>query len=470
MSSGTARREGEPALPNPSARELSHIPGENGIIGFGHTLDHLKDTGAFARNMTERYGPVFRQRCWGTTQIGLMGPEANELVLKNRSNVFSSRLGWKPNFERLFPRGLMMMDFEEHRFHRKLISVAFKPAVMATYVDRLNALVADTVAQWTSQPSVDLYPALKDLTLRLAAAPFLGVELGPKATELNLAFTELMKASVSPLRKPFPFSQMKRGTDGRNVLVQYLQSEITGRRGSKRTDMFSVLANATDENGNSFTDVDVVEHMIFIMMAAHDTLASSGTAFIAEIAQDSAWQDRLRQQILSTLFDPSAIQYEELGALTDIEMAFNETLRLHPPLSNTPRRALESFQFGGYEIPKGSYVWISANYTHTMPSIWPEPTRFDPARFEANCVKQRHRYAWIPFGGGAHKCIGLHFAYMQIKILASQILANASVSLAQNNAPEWQPWPLFKPKGTLLAAFERGRQSRHLTKFPMAAE
>ena len=84
---------------------------------------------------------------------------------------------------------------------------------------------------------------------------------------------------------------------------------------------------------------------------------------------------------------------------------------------------------------------------------WDDPFAFDPKRFTPDKVKARHKYAWVPFGGGAHMCLGLHFAYMQVKILLAQFLPRYRVSLEQE--PDWQPWPIPKPKDGLRIRLEK---------------
>ena len=80
-----------------------------------------------------------------------------------------------------------------------------------------------------------------------------------------------------------------------------------------------------------------------------------------------------------------------------------------------------------------------------MPEIWPDPDNFDPLRFTDEAQRNRHRFAWVPFGGGAHMCLGLHFAYMQAKTFARHFLQNLEVSLEPGYRPDWQMWPIPKP-------------------------
>jgi len=130
-------------------------------------------------------------------------------------------------------------------------------------------------------------------------------------------------------------------------------------------------------------------------------------------------------------------------------MAFKETMRIHPPVTSTPRRAVREVTFRGFRIPAGTRVTINALYTHHMPEIWPDPERFDPLRFTEAATRARHRYAYVPFGGGAHMCLGLHFAYMQAKCFAWHLLRHARVSLPAGYTPAWQMWPIPKPRDGL---------------------
>ena len=116
--------------------------------------------------------------------------------------------------------------------------------------------------------------------------------------------------------------------------------------------------------------------------------------------------------------------FDNLEAMPLSEMAFKEAMRLKPPVPSMPRRAIRDFTFKGYAIPAGTMVGVNPLFTHHMPEIWPDPDNFDPMRFTEEAQRARHRFAWVPFGGGAHMCLGLHFAYMQAKCFARHFLQN----------------------------------------------
>src|ERR1700688_549102 len=200
----------------PKARSLRHIPGDEGWPFIGRTLNILADPKGEVERMSAKFGPVYRSHVLGETSITALGPEANELVLFDQQKLFSSTHGWEIVLGRLFPRGLMLLDFEEHRLHRRALSVAFKSGPMKSYLSQLDAGIATRVAQWKAQPGPMLfYPAMKQLTLDLAATSFLGASIGPEVDDITGAFVDMVAAAVTPIRTPIPGTQMARGVQGR---------------------------------------------------------------------------------------------------------------------------------------------------------------------------------------------------------------------------------------------------------------
>ena len=434
---------------------LEHIPGEKGYPLVGHTFTQLADPHAFARRMFATYGKVYRVHTMGGWHVALIGAEANELMLFDRAKIFSSDQGWNPVLHRLFPRGLMLLDFDHHRADRRALSIAFKPGPMRHYADSLNRGIAARMEQW-GEGSLTFYPAIKQLTLDLAAESFIGLPFGPQADRINQAFVDMVQASIAPVRRPLPFTKMKKGVDGRSFLVDYFTAETLRRREEGGgQDMFSQFATAEFEDG-SLMDVDaVVDHMNFLMMAAHETITSSATSLLMLLGQNPDWQEKLREELRAATDDTGNLDYDRLGDVALTEMAFKEALRLIPPVPSIPRRALKSFDYGGYRIPAGARVGINPHLVHHMEEYWDDPARFDPMRFTAERVKARHKYAWVPFGGGAHMCLGLHFAYMQIKILLAHMLTRYRVEVAPGYDPDWQAWPIPQPKDGLKVTLKK---------------
>ena len=438
--------------PRKGINELSHIPGENGPPIIGTTFRVLRDPPGYGRHMVETFGKVFRTNAFGNPSISLVGPEANELMLFDRDKLFSNEQGWGPVLNLLFPRGLMLLDFDHHRMDRRALGIAFKPEPMRAYTNDMNRIFSDQMKNWRGD--MLFYPAIKQLTLDVAASSFLGIPLGPDADKINAAFTAMVQASVGVVRAPLPFTQMGRGVAGRKYLIEYFGPQIAERRRNEnRQDMFSQFCRAKREDGEYMTDGELIDHMNFLMMAAHDTITSSVTSMIWLLAKNPEWQEKLRAECLAIAPAGSDISVDQLDQFELTDYAFKEALRMIPPVPSIPRRAVKDFEFMGYKIAAGTVVSISPAFVHMMPEYWENPEVFDPMRFTPDKVKARHKYAWVPFGGGAHMCLGLHFAYMQVKIFMHHLLTNVRVEVADGYEPEWQPWPIPKPKDGLKVRF-----------------
>jgi cytochrome P450 len=425
--------------------DLSHIPGEQGWPVIGTLLEQLRDPNAFGRRMRARYGPVYRTRTFGRDWVAMLGPEANELVLFDKDKLFSSEFGWAPMLERLFPRGLMLMDGEMHRAHRRILSAAFKPPPMRRYSDAMEAGIATRVKSWSGR-DILFYPEIKQLTLDLAASSFLGLPLGPEADRINKAFIDMVAASVAVVRAPLPMTAMGRGVAGRRFLLDLFMREVPLRREGEGEDLFSQVCRATDEDGQALDPQQIADHMIFLMMAAHDTITSSLTATVWQLGLNPEWQERLREEAAGS------------GSVDDLHLcdqAFREALRLMAPVPSIPRRSVKPFRFGGYDVPADTQIIVSPSFVHRMEEIWPDPARFDPARFSPEAVRARHKYAWVPFGGGAHMCLGLHFAMMQAKLFLRALLPEHRIRLTSAQPAPWQAWPIPKPRDGLPVRLER---------------
>jgi cytochrome P450 len=428
---------------NPSS-SLAHIPGEDGIPFLGTTLKMLKDPVAFTRSMVAKHGRVYRTKSFGGQNVSLIGPDANELVLFDRDKLFSSEQGWGPVLNQLFPRGLMLMDFEKHRVHRRTLSVAFKPAPMRNYADALNAGIAARVKEW-SGTKISFYASIKDLTLDLAATSFLGIPWGPEAQKVNQAFVDMVGAAIGVVRMPLPGTKMGRGVAGRKFLLEYFGKEVPKRRAGQGEDIFTQICKATHEDGSLLTDDEIVDHMNFLMMAAHDTITSSVTSMVMLLGKHPEWQEKLRAEMDGLGVNGDDLPYDRLDELVLTDCAFKEAMRLIPPVPSIPRRAIKAFDFGGYHIPAGTFVSVSPSHVHKMEEYWPDPDRFDPLRHTAEEVRGRHKYAFVPFGGGAHMCLGLHFANMQARIFFWHLLRTHRIEIAHEWNGKWQAWPIPKP-------------------------
>ncbi len=382
----------------------------------------------------------------------LTGADALELVLMDRERNFSSERGWEI-LGKLFPGGLMLRDFDDHRRHRRLMQHAFKPRPMADYTQRMNEGIDAALGNWPANRTMRFYDAIKELTLQMGAVVFMGEETAD-AAKLNRAFITELQASVAIMRTPFPGNAMWRGLRARQFLLAYLREQVPVRRRNGGGDLFSQLCEAKEDDGRYLTEQEIVDHLNFLLMAAHDTTTSALTTMMWALASFPRWQEAAREEVFS--IDETWVPYERMSELPLTERVLKEALRLKPPVFALPRYALRPFRFAGYEIPGETKVTVSPTLVALDPEIWTEPSKFDPDRFSPERAEdQKHRFAWSPFGGGVHKCLGMHFAVMQVKAFCFQFLRRYRVALPAGYEVRWRDLPIPKPADRLPVVLER---------------
>lgn len=406
---------------------LKEVPGDGGWPLVGYSLRTLRDPIGLTQERYARYGEVYWGNAFGKRFISMLGPDANQFVYQNDDEVFANA-GWNLFLAKLFPRGLMLLDFAEHRMHRRIMQSAFRKEALATYLKMMQPVIATNQSAWTPGDGFLAYDRFKQLTLEVGSQVFVGESPGGQVEAINRAFFDTVQAATSLVRVSLPGTRWARGLRGRRLLERYFYSKLEAKRRDGGNDMFAEFCRAQTPDGEHFSDADIVNHMIFLLMAAHDTSTITLTNMVYQLARHPLWQERLREE--SRGIGSETLDHDALQRLTSMDLVMRETLRLVPPVSFHPRLTVRESVFKGFRIPTGSYVQLSPAFTHLMPELWSDPLQFDPERFaETRREDKRHPYAWVPFGGGAHKCIGMFFADLAVKTILHRMLLRFSWSV-----------------------------------------
>jgi cytochrome P450 len=398
------------------------VPLRRRVPLLGGTLAYLHDPLTFMADHYDRFGPVSDLTFIGKRWTILLGPDACGEALRNPEKAFANAPGWGELVGPFFDRGLMLLDFEEHHRHRRLMQEAFTRDRITGYAAALAPAVESGIAGWQPGPDFRAYPALKDLTLDLATQIFMGGAELTSPDELdrvNRAFIDCVQAATAFVRAPLPGTRWGRGVAGRRLLEEFLARQLPAKRAAEGRDLFSVLCHLT-EDGEGFSDADVINHMIFLLMAAHDTSTITVSTAMQYLGQHPEWQQRLREEAAGLSARPSL---DELDALTGFDLVMKECLRLLPPVPVLARRTVKETRVLGHTIPAGRLTAVMVHLQHHQPDLWPGPEVFDPERFADGRREDRvHRHAWEPFGGGVHKCLGMFFAGAEVKLILHHLL------------------------------------------------
>jgi cytochrome P450 len=427
-------------------RDLESVSGKAGLPILGILPEAVLDPLAFARRMHSRYGPVHRFYACGNWNVQLVGPEANEFVLADLAGNFSAEGGWKPVFGRHFEGGLLLRDGADHQWHRKLIASAFKQQQLQAYLDIFVRNSEPVLERWSGR-SLDLYELAQQLTFANGYAAFLGRDPAVATRKDMLAFRYLMRSATALLTVPLPGTAEGRACWAKRHVERLIRPMLAEAVHRDRTDLLATLCRMRE--AGLLDEDEIVAHLTFVIAASFDALSSATLSTLYYLAANPRWQSAVRAELCERVASRESIQLADLGGCERAEWTIKEALRLNSAAPVLWRRAIRPFRFAGHAFPAGTITGVNPMLTHLMPEIWDEPGRFDPERFSAERSKGRHRYAFIPFGGGAHGCLGANFAYLQVRALLRTLLDGHELVLTDPRPPRWYHWPNCRPRGKL---------------------
>jgi cytochrome P450 len=341
--------------------------------------------------------PDHVERVFEASPDDLLGGHANA--------VFSLALG---------PRNLLSLDGAEHDRVRRHIGRPLAYRQVPTYTARIGAVVHRHVAGWPAGVAVDL----QGLMQRLALDVVLDVLLGPSATridDLRGAVLDLVdriaELGTRPRRRGSFAGDDPLATSGRKVrrlcaeeLLRCREGNATG--GSMLEQLASGLVDGSPE-----TDA-VLDQLVAFLIAGHETTATALTWAIARIVDTDGLLPRLFAEVDRPRGSSASTPF--------LDAAILETLRLHPAFPILPRTVTRLLEIGPYRLVPGDVVAPCSYLSHRHPAVWTEPERFDPTRFVGRRPGPPQFY---PFGSGARRCIGMHFALLEMRIVLAHTLS-----------------------------------------------
>lgn len=443
--------------PDATFGDLHHLPGENSWPIVGQLPAMVKDLNGLLHRYHRQYGDVVRHDI-GVAMKGvvLLGPDHYKRILLDADKNFSAQMGYAKTIGVFYGGGLLMRDFDDHRFNRRAFQVAFKNDAMKGYAELMNPIIGRALPQWENQPGFHFFPQVKELLLAIASKVFFGVDdLGSDARKLNQAFIDVVERGImAVIRLKIPGLGYHRAWQSKAFMETFITSLIEERRLGDGKDFMSYAVRLKGDDGEYFSDRDLVQHLSFLLFAAHDTTTSALSHLVMLLAQNPEIQEQLREECREVGKD--WLDYEDLDKVPGLDRAFRESIRLHPSVPLLQRRTIRECDFSGHRIPANTLLFMPPQFSHTMEEWWDEPLKFDPDRFGPGREEhKRHSHSYVPFGGGGHKCIGMHFADMNAKCFMHQFLLKYRFTVPEGYRPKMQTLPLPKPGDDLPIRLEK---------------
>jgi cytochrome P450 len=407
-----------------------------------------------------RLGDTFTIKFWpsGRKLVLVSDPDAVKTVFTAPPEVAPSAAGSSPIAAIMGPSSVITLTGREHMRQRKLLLPPFHGERMREYADVIVQATRRSMAEWPLGEPMKLSERTRAITLEVILRAVFGVE-ADRMGALREAIGGLLGPSqtvalvVYALRRPT--NEPPTGTIGRALdhLDTVIYEEIARRRAQadlgERTDILSLLLLARDEDGEAMTDQELRDELVTLLLAGHETTATSVAWAIERLVRHPDKLARLVAEIDAasgartpgrTLEDASSGAHPEghkqagrQAAQDDAYMqaVISETLRVRPVVPLVVRVLQEPLSVGAHVLPTGTRVVPSIYLTNRNPSVYEAPEEFRPERFLDNPPET---FSWIPFGGGIRRCIGASFATLEMKLMLATMLGELAPSLAARDA------------------------------------
>ncbi len=306
-----------------------------------------------------------------------------------------------------------------------MMNPAFTIQYMDRYLPIMHRVIRERVAAWKAQSVIEITEEARKITFAIAAEALTGLKPGAEIDEFrNLYFGLLNVSGNTPDEWEAAMTPIK------DRLYGLLRARIEEYRQHPSNDILGMMIQARDDQGRALTDEQLIAHINILLVAGHETSTSLLAWLMYLLIEHPDYRQRVMAEQAALLRPDEDPTLDQIKKMKVLDNALSESERLYPPVSNGPRGVLEDFEFGGYHVPAGTLVLYSIAGTHLISSIFRDPLKFDPDRFAAPREEDKKvPYSLVGFGGGPRICIGINFAQVELKAVASHILRHADLEL-----------------------------------------
>lgn len=405
----------------------------------GHLEEFRTDPIGLMKRVRAECGDVGWFQLAGKHVILLSGAQANEFFFRSDDSDLDQGQAY-PFMTPIFGRGVVF-DTDPERRKEMLHNAALRGEQMKGHAGTIEHEVRRMIADWGDQGEIDLLDFFAELTIYTSSACLIGTKF---RDQLDSRFARLyheLEQGTDPLAyvDPYlPIESFRRRDEARQGLVALVQEIMDSRlahppAAKTDRDMLDVLITVTDEHGRPRFSADEITGMFISMMfAGHHTSSGTASWTLIELLRHPGVLAEVVTELDELYGDGEPVSFHALRHIPRLENVLKETLRLHPPLIILMRVAKGDFTVEGFPIRAGDLVAASPAVSNRIPEDFPQPDAFNPDRYDKPRQEDLvHRWTWIPFGAGRHRCVGAAFATMQIKAIFSVLLREYEFEMAQ---------------------------------------
>ncbi|MET8872322.1 cytochrome P450 [Nocardia sp. NPDC004604] len=343
---------------------------------------------------------------------------------------------------------LILAAGERHRRDRALLVPAFHSARIRAYGElirdsvmaEMSGSTGESRPAWRPGSRIDSRAAARAITLRVILEAVFGVDSQQRRAEYTAAVAEFLTAFSGPLmlvpalrHGVFGHAPWDRFRAARERLDELILTDIACRRAvadgrAVRTDILDMLLTTSYADGTAISDAELCEQLRTLLVAGHETTATTLVWALFHVHREPAALDRLRAELRAAGPDATPL---ELAGLPYLDAVCQETLRLHPAVPIVLRRLTAPFALRGVALAAGETMGVAVPLLHSDPAVWSDPEQFRPERF----LDRKYRpFEFAPFGGGHRRCVGASLADYELRIVLATVLGRVRLRLTPRYA------------------------------------
>lgn len=420
----------------------------------------------YLETYAQRYGDAFTVGTKQSPFVYFSNPKAIQEIFTADPQLFDSGRGNRILRFLLGDHSLVLLDGDRHQRQRRLLMPPFHGDRMRAYSQLICDITKQVTSQWTIGESFKVRSYMQEITLRVILQAVFGLHEGQRFQQLRQLLSSLLDSIGSPLSSSLlffrslqrdwgPLSPWGRFLRQKQQIDQLIYEEIRERREQgdlSGADILSLLMSASDPSGQPMTDEELRDELMTLLVAGHETTASSLTWALYWVHHLPEVQDKLLHE-LTTLGDNA--EESAISRLPYLTAVCQETLRIYPITLTTFMRVLKSpLELMGYEFEAGTALVPCVYLTHQREDLYPEPKRFKPERF---LERQFSPYEYFPFGGGNRRCIGMALAQLEMKLVLATILSRFQLALVDSRPvkPVRRGLTVAAPAGLRMVAISK---------------
>ncbi|KAL7116316.1 hypothetical protein ACP275_04G235200 [Erythranthe tilingii] len=414
-------------------KSLNLPPGSYGWPILGETLEFLRagldgTPEKFVKERSDKYkSQVFKTLLMGENMAVFCGASGNKFLFSNENKLVT--VWWPSSVRQLLGPCLATSGGDEGKQMRKMVSYFLGPdAFTRLYIKTMDLVSQQHIKNhWLGKEEVKVFPTSKSYTFELACRLFMSLEDPKQISELAALFNIFLKGIISiPVNFiGTRFYNAKKATfaikNQLREIVRQRRAALECKRAAPWQDLLSHLLATPDENGKFMSESVIVNNIIMLLFAGHDTSSVAITMMMKNLAEiPEVYEKVLKEQMeIASSKEGEYLEWEDIQKMRYTWNVVSETMRVMPPIMGAFREALTDIRYQGYHIPKGWKLYWSSSFTHREGGTFEDSMKFDPSRFEGGGPAP---YTYVPFGGGARMCLGKEFARVEILIFIHNII------------------------------------------------